>query len=438
MTPAPDSPQRRLRVAVVVQRYGLEVNGGAEAHARLFVERVRPVHDVTVLTTRAKDYTAWDDFYPVGDGKVDGTPVIRFDHPRRGHCGRARVARRHLLRYRLDSLLTRLRWPRVAHRAGNPATDGEDFLECQGPFCPALVQHVAAAQGRYDVMVFFTALYYPTAVGLPACPVPTVLVPTLHNERAMYQPVYRDVFTRAAWVLWNCSAEQQLASKLYGDGVAAGTVCGVGIETPQVDPAARRAFLQRLGIDAPYFLFVGRISRSKGFGTLVRAFARFSSRHGGGIKLLVLGQGFMDTLPQHPHLVYGGFVGDAERDALMAGALATVVTSKHESLSLVTLESMAMETPVIVNGRSEVLQAHVDDSGCGVAYGLGGLAAAFSGFVALSDDERKAMGRRGKAYVQRQYSWPRVQQAWLEALQRTALPPRAAVSAVAEREGADT
>lgn len=409
-------------MAVVVQRYGLQVNGGAEAHARLFVERVRHLHDVTVLTSRAKDYTTWDDFYPEGESQVDGTPVLRFDHPRRGHSGRARVPRRHLMRYRFDNWLTRLGKTRVAHPAVNPATDGADFLERQGPFCPDLVQHLATAQDRYDVVVFFTALYYPTAAGLPACTVPTVLVPTLHNERAMYHPLYRDVFTKPRWILWNCSAEQQLATHLYGAGVAPGTVCGVGIDIPQDQPTVRAAFLQRVQIQTPYFLFVGRISRSKGFASLVRAFARFSARHGGGIKLLVLGQGFMDTLPQHPQLVYGGFVGDAERDALMAGALATVVTSKHESLSLVTLESMAMQTPVIVNGRSDVLRAHVQDSGCGLSYGLGGLAGAFARFVALRADERQAMGARGQAYVARHYNWPRVQQTWLEALLRVTAP----------------
>ena len=424
MTPpnTTSSTQRRLRVAVVVQRYGAEVNGGAEAHARLFVERVRHAHDVTVLTSRAKDYTTWDDFYPEGESHVDGTRVLRFDHPRRGHSGRARVPRRHLVRYRFDTWLTRLGQPRVAQTGGSPSTDGAHYLERQGPFCPTLVEHLAAAQGHYDVVVFFTALYYPTAAGLPATPVPTVLVPTLHNERAMYQPLFRPVFTRPSWILWNCSAEERLATQLYGPEVAPGTVCGVGIDMPADNPGVRAAFLQRLGIQTPYFLFVGRISRSKGFGTLVRAFARFSARHGGSIKLLVLGQGFMDTLPQHPHLVYGGFVGDAERDALMAGALATVVTSKHESLSLVTLESMAMQTPVIVNGRSDVLSAHVQDSGCGLTYSLGGLAGAFSRYVALPDAERQAMGHRGQAYVARQYNWPRVQQTWLDALNRVAAP----------------
>ena len=414
---------RRLRVAVVVQRYGPEVNGGAEAHARLFVERIRPAHDVTVLTTRARSYTEWDSRYPAGEGQVDGTPVIRFEHPQRGHSGRARVPRRHLLRYRANRLLARLGVDGVAARTGDPETDGERFLERQGPYCPDLVAHLSHAVGRYDVVVFFTALYYPTAVGLPATPVPTVLVPTLHNERAMYHPLFRAVFERPSWILWNCAAERDLAQRLYGRAVAPGSIAGVGIEPPAPDPAVAAAARARLGLDAPYFVWVGRITRSKGFSALARAFRIFAALDRRGIRLVVLGQGFMDELPRHPRLVYAGFVPDAERDALMAGALACVVTSRHESLSLVTLESLALGTPVIVSGRSEVLRAHVHDSGAGWVYGpTRPLPLALLRVAGMPAERLRMLGRSGQDYVRRQYAWSRVQAEWLGAIEHVARP----------------
>lgn len=416
------TPRKHLRVAVVVQRYGLDVNGGAELHARLFVERTRGCHDVQVLTTCAKDYTTWDSYYPAGPGSVDGVPILRFAHPPRGHSGRAKVPMRHLLRYRMRRWLSGFGVTRVSAPSGNPATDGQAYLERQGPFCPDLIAHLEDAAGRYDVVVFFTALYYPTAAGLPPTPVPTVLVPTLHDERSMYHPAYREVFAKPKWILWNCEAERQLATQLYGPDVAPGSICGVGIDCRQPDPAAGIAVRTRFAIDVPYFVFVGRVTRSKGFDVLASAYARLAAQHSGPIQLVVIGQGFMKDLPQTLGIVYTGFLGEVERDALMAGALATVVTSKHESLSLVTLESLALGTPVVVNGRSDVLRAHVEDSGAGLVYEgpHRSLLNTLREMAALPAQRRSAMGAAGVAYVAQRYTWGRVQAEWLRILDRVA------------------
>ena len=43
-----------VKLACVVQRYGAEVTGGAEAHCRAIAERLAESHDVTVLTSCAQ------------------------------------------------------------------------------------------------------------------------------------------------------------------------------------------------------------------------------------------------------------------------------------------------------------------------------------------------------------------------------------------------
>jgi hypothetical protein len=45
-----------VKLAVVVQRYGADINGGAEQHARYVAERLARHHEVEVLTTSARDY----------------------------------------------------------------------------------------------------------------------------------------------------------------------------------------------------------------------------------------------------------------------------------------------------------------------------------------------------------------------------------------------
>ena len=66
-----------VRLAFVIQRYGLEVNGGAELHCRWLAERLARRHQVEVFATRALDYLEWKNHYPRGTEVVNGIPVHR-------------------------------------------------------------------------------------------------------------------------------------------------------------------------------------------------------------------------------------------------------------------------------------------------------------------------------------------------------------------------
>ena len=74
--PPPGRP-RPLKLAFVIQRYGLEVNGGAELHCRWLAERLARRHQVEVFATRALDYLEWRNHYPKGTEMVNGIPVHR-------------------------------------------------------------------------------------------------------------------------------------------------------------------------------------------------------------------------------------------------------------------------------------------------------------------------------------------------------------------------
>ena len=85
MTPeAPRRPiaERRrpaVKVAIVVQRYGADINGGAEQHARYVAEHLAKHVQVEVLTTCAhRDYISWKNEFPPGREIVHGIPVHRF------------------------------------------------------------------------------------------------------------------------------------------------------------------------------------------------------------------------------------------------------------------------------------------------------------------------------------------------------------------------
>src|SRR5579871_174122 len=78
------TPAKRLRVALVVQRYG-RMPGGAEALARSVAEHLAPTLDVTVLTTCAENHLTWANALPPGESRDRDVRVLRFpsDRPRR-------------------------------------------------------------------------------------------------------------------------------------------------------------------------------------------------------------------------------------------------------------------------------------------------------------------------------------------------------------------
>src|SRR3954462_6683126 len=67
-----------MKIAVVVQRYGADINGGAELHARYVAEHLARHADVRVLTTCARDYVSWRNEMAPGEDSVNGIPVERY------------------------------------------------------------------------------------------------------------------------------------------------------------------------------------------------------------------------------------------------------------------------------------------------------------------------------------------------------------------------
>src|SRR5258708_20428120 len=61
-----------MKLACVVHRFGADLAGGSEGHCRLIAEHLAAQHDVTIVTTCAKDHITWRNHYPAGETRVGG------------------------------------------------------------------------------------------------------------------------------------------------------------------------------------------------------------------------------------------------------------------------------------------------------------------------------------------------------------------------------
>src|SRR5918994_6066562 len=114
-----------MKLAVAVQRYGADINGGAELHARYIAERLARHASVEVVTTCARDYVTWRNELPPGVQAVNGVTVRRFP------VGHERVP----LEFGRSS--------EHVFRHQHSIADEVAWLEKEGPASPAMIDYLA-------------------------------------------------------------------------------------------------------------------------------------------------------------------------------------------------------------------------------------------------------------------------------------------------------
>jgi glycosyltransferase involved in cell wall biosynthesis len=220
--------------------------------------------------------------------------------------------------------------------------------------------------------------------------------------------IYREVFAASDYTLFLTLEERRLVEKVCAKP-SAGEIGGLGWELPALKPRDARQPTD------PYLLYVGRVDHPKGCGELLEFF-RHRPPELADLRLLLVGRVMMETrLDPNVHAL--GYVEEEEKDQLLEGALALVMPSPYESLSLVLLESWARGIPVIANGRCQALRGQCERSDGGLVYNdLGSFQRAVR---ALFDDPplRLLLGLRGRRYVRRVYSWEKAEQCYERALE---------------------
>lgn len=377
-----------MKLLYVVQRYGREVPGGAEAHCRDFATRMAARgHDVEVLTSCALSYTEWADHYPAGEEEVDGVLVHRLP---------VTLPRDQRIFGDLDA--------RVGSGGFVPRHLQEEWMRLQGPYVAEMAPWLEERASAYDVAVFVTYLYFTAWAGLPAAAgrVPTVLHPTAHDESYLYLRLFDRLFALPTGFAFLTPEEEALVRRRFR-ARQPGAVVGVGADVDvSGDPAW---FRSRYGLDdRPYLLFVGRFDVGKAADELLAYFLALKDRNPGPLALVIVGEAVVAP-PEHPDIVVTGFVDEATKQGALAGAAALVQPSYFESFSIVLLEAWAHGVPALVQGRCDVLSGQVRRSGGGMAYA--GFAEFETGVEMLLADAalRRALGERGRKHVEASYRW---------------------------------
>lgn len=390
---------KKPHIAFVVQRYGPSVVGGSETYARDIAERMAKGYDVEVLTTCAKDYTTWKNEFPAGEEIINDVMVRRFrtDYQRKKE---------------FDALNYE-----VIHNGPSLSIEkGLQWMKAQGPYSSSLIKYIKENRDNYDLFIFITYLYCTTFFGISEVYDKAILIPTAHDEPPIYLKIFDDIFKKPKSLIFLTTEEKEFVLKRFGLDKTEFLVIGSGINVPgEVDVNIAR---NRFALKFPYILYVGRIDESKGCKQLFDFFIRYKQLNPQSeLRLALVGKAQME-IPKYDDIIYLGFVTEEEKYSIMSAATVLVLPSEFESLSIVTLEALAVKTPVLVNGKCDVLKGHCIKGNAGLYFEDYLEFEECLNYFINNKDVRRKLGDCGRRYVLENYSWEVIEGLYKEAIDR--------------------
>ena len=382
-----------MKIAFIVQRYGLDIAGGSETLCRQIAEQLSPYHTIEILTTCAKDYVTWRNEYPKGTEIVNNIVVRRF---------RVEKERNPVI----FDIFTQIMF-RLLHRL----KDEEQWIIDQGPYTPLLINFIKIHKDEYDLFVFFTYRYYPSIFGLPLVIEKSILVPTAENERTLDLAIIKKFFTLPKTFIFLTEQEKNLLDSRYNIGKKKHDIIGMGVTVPQMINGTK--FIKKFNITYDFIVYVGRVDKNKGCKQLFDYFIRYKSEYPSEIKLVIIGKAEM-RIPKNPDIIFLGFLSESDKFDGIGASKVLIMPSPFESYSIAVTEAMALGRAILVNEKSDVLKAHCQISNGGYYYSNYQEFATNLNKLLSDQDLSMQMGLRGKEYIQSNYTWDRIQRKYLK------------------------
>lgn len=276
---------------------------------------------------------------------------------------------------------------------------------------PAMRKALATETSKYDVVHIHAVYLWPGVAAARAArrhDVPYVisprgmLVPELIRRKSRLAKtlwlrlVERRGLAHAAAIHFTSRLEREEAARV-GVPLPSPFVVPNGIDLePQPDVAREERML----------LFLGRLSWKKGLDVVISALPRLPD-----VRFVIAGNDEEDLTPRLRELAsrvgvadrveFAGAVYGPAKQELLARATLFVLMSRSENFGNAVLESLAMETPVVVSAE------------VGLAEDVARARAGIVGFEGVESllrdaDRRSEMGQNGRKLVESRFAWPRV------------------------------
>ena len=380
-----------MKLAFVTPWYGPGIPGGAEAEARLTIEKLHQSGvSIEVLTTTIKDFHAdWGhNAHKPGVYQIDGITVHRFSVQKRDKSA-------------FDAVNWRL-------MQDLPITKEEEQIYINEMIrTPALYDYIT--QHKSDrLFIFIPYMFATTYHGAKICPERSLMIPCLHDESYARLSIYQEVIPKVKGLVLNVDAELELTQRLFGPANGQmRMVVGVGVDTDFEADADR--FRQKYNLKKPFMLYAGRRESGKNTPLLIDYWQRYKLKSDNDVVLVLVGSGSVEIPPSaQSHILDLGFVSSQDKYDAFAAASVFCMPSVNESFSIVIMESWLAGTPVLVNGQCAVTKEHCQRNNGGLYFSNYEEFAATVDYMMENPVIAEQMGQNGRQYVLDNYQWPTI------------------------------
>lgn len=372
------------KILFVSSRFLPSSAGGAEKLAFDYAEILSENHEITILTTTARDYITWKNEIPKGESFHQNIKILRFKVEKTRNI------------QKMNSILETCLTLKNIQNKGDSSLEDKFIIE-QGPYCPDLLDYISANQFKYDLIILVGYLYYPIVYSIPLIKIPFVIVPTFHNEPVLNLNIYKKTYTQDLIYSFNAPEESDVFKKFTGHTPKFSRYIGTYVNLPKINLQTQDSD----NLNSFKILSMGRIEPAKGYPELFDNFRNWNrNSQSKDVTLNCVGSSSNIDLKKFPEVNFLGFVSEIRKSELLVASDLLVNPSKFESFSIALMESWSYAKPVLVNVDSEVMVGHCQRSQGGLYYRDYESFSAILNYLIRNPLLRDRMGKNGRRYVE--------------------------------------